>query len=131
MVTKKVAVVTGGARGIGLAAVEIFLAKGYDVAVVDMSYTVANELAETYSGVLPIECDVSNPDDVSAMAAVIERQYGRVDALVNNAGIAALHPIEETGFDSWKKNHVGEPGRHLSCHAGPYAADEKGIRSDC
>ncbi|WP_172118647.1 SDR family NAD(P)-dependent oxidoreductase [Halomonas hibernica] len=103
MVTKKVAVVTGGARGIGLAAVEVFLAKGYDVAVVDMSYTVANELAETYSGVLPIECDVSNPDDVIAMAAVIERQYGRVDALVNNAGIAALHPIEETGFDSWKK----------------------------
>lgn len=103
MTANKVAVVTGGARGIGLAAVDIFLSKGYDVVVVDMSYSVANDLAQARSGVLPIECDVSDPDAVSAMAETIARQYGRVDALVNNAGIASLHPIQETDFHTWKK----------------------------
>jgi NAD(P)-dependent dehydrogenase (short-subunit alcohol dehydrogenase family) len=100
-----VAVVTGGARGIGLAIGQWFLAHGHRVALLDIDRTTlaATEanLADT-ARVLALPCDVANPEDVAAAAAAVMAKWGRVDALVNNAGVAVFKPALETSFAEWR-----------------------------
>ena len=92
----KVVIVTGGARGIGFAIARKFLAQGYRVAIFDLD---AAELGDAYS----LQCDVSEPAQVAdAVAKVVER-YGRIDALINNAGIAVFKPLLETSFEEWQR----------------------------
>lgn len=98
----KVAIVTGAARGIGLATTKQMLAAGMSVAMVDWD---GAELAAASNGlerVLPLVFDVSKPDDVAAMVAQVSEAFGRVDCLVNNAGVADFGPIEETNFERWR-----------------------------
>ena len=96
-----VAVVTGGARGIGLAIGEWFLAHDYDVALLDND---RDTLAATGArlGVLALHCDVSDPASVEEAAAAVKAKFGRVDALVNNAGVAVFKPALETSFAEWR-----------------------------
>lgn len=87
-VAGRVAVVTGAARGIGLALTRKFLEAGYRVAMLDIDGpNLVKSAMEVGRGVLPIECDVSAPDQVKAAVAKIESEFGRIDALVNNAGV--------------------------------------------
>jgi meso-butanediol dehydrogenase/(S,S)-butanediol dehydrogenase/diacetyl reductase len=100
-----VAVVTGGARGIGLAIARWFLARGHRVALLDidadtLSRTEA-ELADP-ARVLALTADVSQPAQVDAAIAAVMQRFGRIDALVNNAGVAVFKPIGETSFDDWR-----------------------------
>ena len=103
--TRQVAVVTGGARGIGLAVATWFLTKNYNVALLD---TDAETLATTEKSltspdtVLALTCDVSDPTQVEAAAATVMARWGRVDALVNNAGVAVFKPVLETSFAEWR-----------------------------
>jgi NAD(P)-dependent dehydrogenase (short-subunit alcohol dehydrogenase family) len=100
----KVAVVTGGARGIGLAIACWFLAHGYRVALWDIDATTLNRTTAELNDaerVLSISCDVSKPGEVEAAAVGTRSHYGRIDALVNNAGVAVFKPISETTFDDW------------------------------
>ena len=53
--------------------------------------------------VLPIECDVSKPDDVEDILSKTLNAFGQVDALINNAGVADFGPIEETDFERWRR----------------------------
>jgi len=103
---KRVAVVTGAARGIGLAVARWFLAQGWRVVLLDVDRdTLANTTRE-FSGrndVLPLPCDVSQPAQVHAAAAEVMQRFGRVDALVNNAGVAVFKPIAQTSFDEWRQ----------------------------
>lgn len=80
----KVIIVTGGASGIGRAVVEELLADGARVAVCDMN---PNPPAFEHGEVLYIPTDVTSPDSVKAMVAKVVAEYGRVDGIVNNAGI--------------------------------------------
>jgi NAD(P)-dependent dehydrogenase (short-subunit alcohol dehydrogenase family) len=105
MVTQgRVAVVTGGARGIGLAIARWFLAERYRVALWDIDAETlgrtTTELADS-ERVVGIHCDVSQPADVEAAAARTIAAYGRIDALVNNAGVAVFKPMHETSFADW------------------------------
>jgi len=98
----KTAIVTGAARGIGLATTRLFLDQGRQVAMIDRDGDELMKVADGLKNVLPIICDVSQPDQVTAMMARVQAEMGRVDALVNNAGVAAFEPIGKTDFDTWR-----------------------------
>ncbi|MCR9126885.1 MAG: SDR family oxidoreductase [Rhodobacteraceae bacterium] len=99
----KTALITGAARGIGLATARILARRGWRVAMLDRD---ADELAvavrET-EGAHAVICDVSDPEAVAAMAAELQAGFGTLDALVNNAGVADFGPIAETSFDRWRR----------------------------
>ena len=106
----KVAIVTGGASGMGLATVRRFLEEGASVVVGDLNAengrTVVEELnAEGYEGKVSFTVtDVSVEDDVAAMTELAVDAYGRLDVVFNNAGIGgAFGPITELEVDDWDK----------------------------
>ena len=101
--TQKTALVTGAARGIGLATVKQFLAEGRKVAMIDRDGEVLLEEAGKLADVLPIICDVSRPEQVATMMAECADGLGRIDALVNNAGVADFGPIKDTTFARWRE----------------------------
>ncbi|MBC9245485.1 SDR family oxidoreductase [Paracoccus sp. 11-3] len=99
----KVAIVTGGCRGIGLAATEIFLEQGWRVAIVDRDTEELHAAAANLPGVLAVEADISDPVQVDRMIAETVTAFGQVDALVNNAGVALFARVGKTGFDEWRE----------------------------
>ena len=104
-INSPVAVVTGGARGIGLAIGNWFLAHDYRVALIDIDAETLSQTAKTLNNserVLSIHSDVSKPDQVQAAVEQIEKKFGRIDALVNNAGVAVFKPIGETTFEEFR-----------------------------
>jgi NAD(P)-dependent dehydrogenase (short-subunit alcohol dehydrogenase family) len=95
--------VTGGARGIGRAIGEWFLREGHAVALIDRDAETLARTADALGGrVLAVHADVSRPADVQRAAAAVLQRCGRVDALVNNAGVAVFKPVLETSFDEWR-----------------------------
>jgi len=104
--TAKVALVTGSARGIGLATARRFLADGWRVALLDID---SETLNSTYNSldrsdaVIAIHCDVADADGVARALAIVADKFGRLDALVNNAAIALFKPILEVTYDDWSR----------------------------
>jgi NAD(P)-dependent dehydrogenase (short-subunit alcohol dehydrogenase family) len=100
-----VAVVTGGARGIGLATGRWFLARGWRVSLWDID---AATLAATEKSladperVQAIHMDVSQPDQVARAVRATDERFGRIDALVNNAGVAVFKRILDTTWEEWR-----------------------------
>lgn len=102
----RVAVVTGGARGIGLAIGQWFLDHDYQVALLDIDKTTLDKTMQQFAGnqkVIGIHCDVSQPQEVERAAQVVIKQFGHVTALVNNAGVAVFKPVFETSFEEWRQ----------------------------
>lgn len=95
--------VTGAARGIGLATAKRFLKEGWKVAIVDIDAAELKVAEKQLQGVLAIHADISNPYQVTDFISRIENDFGRLDALVNNAGVADFCPIEETTFERWRR----------------------------
>lgn len=103
--SRRVAVVTGGARGIGLAIGQWFLARGHQVALLDSDRATLEATGRTLAQpdrVLTVNCDVSDPAQVDAAAHAVVARFGRVDALVNNAGVAVFKRVAETSFADWR-----------------------------
>jgi NAD(P)-dependent dehydrogenase (short-subunit alcohol dehydrogenase family) len=101
----RVAVVTGGARGIGLAIGQWFLNHGYQVALLDIDKTTLDATMKSFDGsadVIGIHCDVSKPQEVDRAAEKVISAFGHVNALVNNAGVAVFKPVLETSFEEWR-----------------------------
>ncbi|MCX8134141.1 MAG: SDR family oxidoreductase [Roseococcus sp.] len=102
----KVAWITGAARGIGLAAAQRFLAEGWAVAMQDIEEALlARSIAalDLPARTLALPGDVADPAAVEAAAAAIRARFGRLDALVNNAGVAVFRPILETTLEQWRR----------------------------
>lgn len=100
----RVALITGSARGIGLATARTFLDEGWRVVLLDWDGDELDRAATDLAGaVLPLCLDVSKPDHAAEMMAQTKAHFGRLDALVNNAGVADFGPIEETTFERWRR----------------------------
>jgi NAD(P)-dependent dehydrogenase (short-subunit alcohol dehydrogenase family) len=102
----KVALVTGAARGIGLAVARRFLADGWRVALLDIEGPLLDGAVAGLARpdmTMALHCDVSDAAQVSDAIANIEKRFGRLDALVNNAGIAVFAPLLETSDEDWKR----------------------------
>ena len=100
----KVAIITGAARGIGLAVARRFLAEGFRAALLDVGPLEA-AMAECAApeAILALQCDVSDPAQVQAAIQAVVARWGRIDALVNNAGIAVFKPLLDTTLEDWNR----------------------------
>lgn len=99
----KTALVTGAARGIGLATARHFADQGWRVAMLDRDREALEAAVDSVEAGFAIHGDVSVAGDVIRAVAEATSPDGRLDALVNNAGIADFGPIDETSFDRWRE----------------------------
>jgi NAD(P)-dependent dehydrogenase (short-subunit alcohol dehydrogenase family) len=116
----RVAVITGAAQGIGRRTAEVLAARGYALALVDLQPATATADAAKQLGVDAIEVlgDVSSEEQVERIAETVQSHYGRVDVLVNNAGISLIRPAEETSAAEWRRViEVNLTGPFLLCRA--------------
>jgi NAD(P)-dependent dehydrogenase (short-subunit alcohol dehydrogenase family) len=100
--TQPTAIVTGAARGIGLATTKLFVSKGYRVAMVDRDKAELKTATADLENVLGVNCDVSQEDQVNTMVQNVLQWSGRIDVLVNNAGVADFAAIQDTTFERWQ-----------------------------
>ena len=100
------AVVTGGGDGIGKAFAEALGARGGRVMVADIEREGAEAVAEQVTrlgGVgVAIECDVANGEQVARLAEAAQQEFGGVDIVVNNAGVAIAGAVGEVSLEDWK-----------------------------
>ncbi|UXA09706.1 D-threitol dehydrogenase [Mycobacterium sp. SMC-8] len=115
----KVAVVTGGGSGIGAAIVAAFAAKGARIAVVDLDgAAAAARAAEAGPDSRGFACDVADPTSVTATVNSVVDAFGRIDILVNSAGVVMLAPAEDLPLDAWDKTiDINLKGTFLMCQA--------------
>lgn len=100
----KVAVITGAARGIGLAIAQRFHLEGYHVVIIDYNNDTLKAckfLLKNVKGYSFFLCDVSNPKQVKATFTKILAQFPAIHSLVNNAGIALFKPAQEVSFEEF------------------------------
>jgi NAD(P)-dependent dehydrogenase (short-subunit alcohol dehydrogenase family) len=101
---KKVAIITGGARGIGAATAKIFAERGFAVVVLDvLESNVCDEIKAKGGECTFIKCDVSNEDQVKKAVDETVKKYGKIDALLNIAGIIVVKPVEEITFEEFRR----------------------------
>lgn len=102
---RKVVIITGAAKGIGQGCAKVFSREGAKVVVVDWDdengQKTAEELVHAGGEALFIHCDVSNEDQVRAMVERVMKTYGRIDVLVNDAGVGIYKPVTETSSAEW------------------------------
>jgi len=120
----RIALITGGTSGIGFATAELFLREGAKVALIgrnsdhlisaDRQLKVNNE-----ENILPIQCDVRNETDILKAFEIIIKRFGKLDIVVNNAGVVYSAPIEETSLDIWNNtNDINNTGYFLISREG-------------
>jgi NAD(P)-dependent dehydrogenase (short-subunit alcohol dehydrogenase family) len=106
MSDKKVAVITGAANGIGEATAQHFSRQGYAVALCDIADKideVHGALTASGSECLMRKCDVSDEAQIETFIDDIVTHFGRIDALINNAGIVIVKPLEETDWEDYRR----------------------------
>ena len=104
--SQKVALVTGAARGIGLAVAKRFLDENWRVALLDIEDKLLSESVERLAvpdRTLGLNCDVSDASAVASAFDSLRQRFGRLDALSNNAGIAVFAPLMETSNADWNR----------------------------
>ncbi len=116
----RVAVITGGAAGMGAVHAAHLAAQGAQIAVGDLAAMDATLAAVESHGqqAFAHRLDVSSPDSVQSFAAAVLQRFGRVDILVNNAGIYPFKSFDDMGFDDWRKvMAIDLDGPFLLCKA--------------
>lgn len=101
----RVALVSGGLRGIGLACVERFLAEGAEVVLTDLSSPedAAETLARLGQAASYVQANVTSEDDWAKVLAAVTERHGKLHILVNNAGIDLTGPVATTSLEGWRK----------------------------
>ncbi len=113
----KVAIITGAASGVGREDARLLAREGARVVITDINEDGGRTLAkEIGDGAMFIRHDVSSEDDWQAVMAATTRRFGRLDALVNNAGILIMASVEDTTLEQWRQVHrVNADGFFLGC----------------
>ncbi|WP_268951979.1 3-oxoacyl-ACP reductase FabG [Saccharopolyspora elongata] len=133
MLQDKVAVITGGAKGIGFAIAENFVAQGAKVVLADINADHAQESASKLGGkgtALGVACDVTDPDAVQAAIEAATGEFGSLDVMVNNAGItrdATMRKMTLDDFEAVLDVHV--KGAWLGTRAAAAVMREQGSGS--
>jgi NAD(P)-dependent dehydrogenase (short-subunit alcohol dehydrogenase family) len=115
---EEVAVVTGAARGIGRRVALVLAGEGFRIVANDLAAPedTLEELRSAGAETLSVSGDVSDESVVREMAGAVMEEFGRIDVLVNNAGISAIVPAEETTLDEWNRTlAVNLTGPFLMC----------------
>ncbi len=97
------AIITGGGQGIGKVTAGHLMQEGYQVIIFERDTEAGREAAEDIDGLVFMECDVSNEEDVIRCIGDSVRQFGHINALVNNAGFSINKPIEELSLEEWNR----------------------------
>ncbi len=105
-VKDKVIIITGASSGIGEAAARMLHAKGAKVVLAARSRDKLEAIGKELSGSLVVVADMTKPEDIRRMVAETKKQFGRVDILINNAGVGYDAPIEKTSTETFR--HVFE-----------------------
>ena len=98
----KIALVTGAARGIGLATTNRFLEEGWKVVMIDWDGDELRKVSKPMVNAFAITADISKEGNVKTFMNEVAENFGQLDALVNNAGVADFGPIEDTTFERWR-----------------------------
>ena len=105
--TGKVALITGAGSGIGKEVAKALAEKGTDIAVADIDFDLAYKTAEEIKALgqkaIAVKVDVSSYDEVRHMVEIVLREFGKIDILVNAAGVSEVLPAEEITSDQWNK----------------------------
>lgn len=128
-VAGKVAIVTGGASGMGKADAMLLAAEGAKVVVADLNETDGQAVAGAIGdSAIFLRLDVTDEEGWKSVIATTLDTFGRLDILVNNAGMIMLGTIVDTDLEAWRKvNAVNSDGVFLGCkHAIPAMADSGG-----
>ena len=115
----RVAVITGGASGIGYATAQRFVEEGAKVVIVDLNEEIGNKVAKELGGIF-VKANVTSEEDVARMYKVAFDEYGRIDIAFNNAGISPPEDdsILTTGIDAWRLvQEVNLTSVYLCCKA--------------
>jgi NAD(P)-dependent dehydrogenase (short-subunit alcohol dehydrogenase family) len=121
----KVTIITGGAQGIGKATAQSFLKKGWAVVIADNDREAGEETAREFGApgrFVFIQTDVSSEKQVAKLMEQTAQRFGRIDVLINNAGISIGKPLETLSLEEWNRvlgvNLTGAflCAKHASCH---------------
>lgn len=129
--TGRVALVTGGGKGLGHAMARALAAAGADLAIASRTPSDLERVAEDLGGlgrrVLPVAADVSDEESVRAMVESVLAHFGRIDILVNNAGIEGQGAVIDMDAAAWDRvMHVNLRGPMLCCkHVGPHMLERR------
>jgi NAD(P)-dependent dehydrogenase (short-subunit alcohol dehydrogenase family) len=99
----KIAVITGAGSGMAKASTKLFVREGAKVVAADISGAEKDTAAEVGDNVFPVHCDVTNEDDVEALFRTALEEFGRVDAVLNVAGIGNPGPIHEVTREAYDR----------------------------
>ncbi|HEY8523844.1 MAG TPA: SDR family oxidoreductase [Acidimicrobiales bacterium] len=99
----KVAVITGAGSGMGRSSAKIFVREGAKVLAADISGQQKETAEELGDAVVPFQVDVSQESQVEAMFAAAVEAFGRVDAVLNVAGIGSAAPLADLSYDEWRR----------------------------
>lgn len=125
----KVAIVTGGASGMGAADAEVLVREGASVVVADLNEADGRAVAERVGGdAVFMKLDVTDEANWQQVIAGTVEKFGRLDILVNNAGVLAMGTVVDTTLESWRMiNAVNSEGVFLGCkHAIPAMVESGG-----
>jgi NAD(P)-dependent dehydrogenase (short-subunit alcohol dehydrogenase family) len=104
----KIALITGANRGIGRALAQALASQGCDVVMAardaDALQRAAREVSPGTRRVLPVPCDVADPESVDRLMQTVKREFGHLDILINNAGVShAMAPVERLPIAEWQR----------------------------